>query len=843
MKVLHAAKHVLREGRGSAGRLVYVVGCLAIGVAAVVVVASVSRSLDQGIRAQAKELLGADLSIDSRRPLPPSVDAALAELPVIQRTNTREQPTMARAANGESLLVEIKSIDGPFPFYGSLELEPSGDLFDLVGDDSVVVAPDVVERLKVSVGDSLSVGGASFRIAAIARKEPDRITGLFYVGPRVFLSEAGFKRTALGDVGTRPRYKALVKLPETMDSETLTALTEKVTAALESETNVRVESYVQSRPQMRRGLGQMERYLGLVALLSLLMGGVGVAQAIRAWIGSRMDAIAVLKCIGFRPRELFALYAGQAALLGLAGSAVGVVLGVAVLYIVPPFFKEHLPVHLIQPLQITAVLRGFALGIGVTLVFSFPPLIAVLRVPPARVFRRDAEPLPEARWVPWATAIAVMLGVALLALLQAGTPRLAAMFTGGVFAAGAVLTLAGWGVAHGVSRLPRESGRVWLRHGLASLGRPGASTLASITALGFGILVIFCVNQVQGRLNDELDGQIPKNAPSAILLDIKPGQATELGALLAKEGAGEINVLPIVITRIAAIDGADTAEAERRDRDKEDDGGHRRHLRREQSMTYLSKLSDDNTIVEGALWSDPTKLELSIEEHFAEETGIKLGSILTIIVNAVPTDFTVTSIRHVDWRGMDLNFEIVAEPGPLDNAPQMRVATVRFPKGDEHRIQNAILGQFPNVTVVGISEMLERIGLQLTRMGYAVRFLGLFITAAGIAVLAGAIGIDSQRRGREVALLKTLGMTRREVVALFAVEYALIGLVAGIVGVAGGGAMSWWTIVHSLELDWTFKPLAFLGALAAGVALAVIAGAGSSIGALRKRPIEVLRGE
>ena len=313
-------------------------------------------------------------------------------------------------------------VDGFYPFYGKLDLRPARPLHELLTPATAVVAADLLTHWKLKVGDSLQIGGQTFRVAASVLAEPDRVGISFTIGPRVFLSGAGFARTHLEDQGSRVSYRTLVRLPDGVSNAALDAAAERLKQVLPGGESFRVETYRQAQPSLRQNISRVERFLGLVALLSLFVGGIGVAQSVRAWLASRMDAIAILKCLGMRPREIFPLYLGQTVLLGLAGSIVGILAGVAVQMTLPRLFPDLIPPELIRPWQPAALLRGLGLGIGVAMLFSLPPLSAVLRVPPARVLRRDAEPLPRHRWVSVATFLILAAGIWGMAALQPGSP-------------------------------------------------------------------------------------------------------------------------------------------------------------------------------------------------------------------------------------------------------------------------------------------------------------------------------------------------------------------------------------------------------------------------------------
>jgi putative ABC transport system permease protein len=838
---------LLRESRGARGRLAFFVACLSVGVSAVVAVAGLSSSLDEGIRTEARQLLAADMAIDSNRPLPPHLDLAKVGLAGAERTEIRETVTVVAAPPkspdhpGPSQLVELKVVKGEYPFYGVLKLQPQRPLRELLRPDTAVVASELLAHLHLRTGDTLRIGGQPFRIAGVVLSEPDRISISMTLGPRVFLSAEGFARTGLEARGSRIGHRTLLKLPAGAEPA-VREIKERLREALPA-TGYRIQTYRDAQPALRENLSRVERFLGLVALLSLFVGGIGVAQSVRAWLAGRLDAIAVLKCLGLRPREIFPLYLGQTVLLGLAGSLVGIVAGAAVQLALPSLFPDLIPAELIRPWQPGALLRGLGLGVGVAVLFSLPPLSAVLRVPPARVLRREAEPLPTHRWAAALTFACLAAGVWIMASVQARSWDLGARFTGGVTLAAALLAGAALLVSWAARRVPRVSVRsLWLRHGLAALARPGAAAMSAIVALGLGVLVVVAMSLVERRLTAELSAEVPRDAPTAFLIDIQPAQWPGVEALLRKGGAQRIDSVPVVMARLAAINGK-TVEELAREAARRERGGRRWALSREQRLTYLQELPKDNKVVAGSLWNDPAHAEVSVEQEFADDLGIELGSDLRFDIQGVPVDLKVTSLRTVDWKTFGINFFLVVEPGVLDKAPQQRLAAVQLPKGGEQRVQDLLAASYPNVTLLRIREILEKIVKVMDRIGLGIRFLGGFTVLAGIAILGGAVSAGSARRGREVALLKTLGMTRRGVAGAFAVEYALIGLVAAAIGAAGGYALAWGVVTRGFELRWQLQPWPLVVALVAGVLLTVAAGLAASLSALERRPIEVLRAE
>jgi putative ABC transport system permease protein len=341
---------------------------------------------------------------------------------------------------------------------------------------------------------------------------------------------------------------------------------------------------------------------------------------------------------------------------------------------------------------------------------------------------------------------------------------------------------------------------------------------------------------VQAQLTRELGGELPRGAPTVFLVDVQTDQWNGVEDLLAEQGADEVHSAPVVVARLAAIDGRGIEELAR-------EGGSKRRLTREQRLTYGASLPADNTLVEGELWSDPERAELSLEQEFADSLGVGVGSTLSFDVQGVVIDLAVTSLRKVDWRTFSLNFFMLVEPGVLENAPQFRVASARVPRQLEDPLQDAIVARFPNVTVLRIREILEKLAAVLARIGAGVGWLGASTVVCGAVILLGAIGAGASRRAREVALFKTLGLSRGGVARIYLLEHGLVGLVAGAIGAAGANALAFGVVHYGMELDFHFDPLVNVAALGATTLLAAIAGLLASTRPLLVSPIRALRSE
>ena len=829
------ASALYADWRSAPGRLLFFIACLAVGVAAVVAVATHAAALDRGVRGEARQLLAADLAVRGSRPVEPTI-RQLFTAAGARTATTRELATVVAVDDGSSLLTELKAVDPGYPFYGTLESAPPVAL-DALGAQQALVAPEVLTRLSAQIGDSLTIGGQPFTIAGTILREPDRLGGVSVLGPRVLITSTGLARTTLEQFGSRIQYRLLVALPADFDADRRQRLLTDVRAELDAAIH-RVEAFADAQPALRRALDRVSRFVGLVALVSLLLGGVGVAYTLQSWLRQRLDDIAILRCLGWQPRQIVILYLLQALALGIAGSLLGCLLGVAAANTLAQLAGELLPVTDLSLWQPTALARGLALGTGITLLFTLPPILNVRRVSPLRVLRRDVEPLAPSWPLRLTTAALLAAGVWLAASAQAGSALSGLLFTAGLAAATAALAGLTLVAIRGVRRLARHAPHLVIRQGLLALARPGAATVASCVALGLGILLVLAMHLVEVGLSDALRSQLPAAAPSVLLIDIQNEQWPATEALLRAQGASQLRSVPVISARLRRVDGL-TVDEILADSDSRVE---RWGLTREQRLTYARELPADNRLVAGSLWSRPELAEVSVESEFAADVGFEIGSVLEFDVQGVAVEATVTSLRTVDWRGFGFNFFIVFEPGVLDDAPQMRIATAQLPAGTEQATQDAVAANFPNITMLRIGAIFARVAAILEKLILGVRFLGSFTVITGLLILASAVSAAAGERARETALLKTLGMTRRQVLAQSLTEQLAVGLLAAAIGAAGGNLLAWTVLSRGMELDWTFRPLTTLLAIGGCVVVTAATALAAGWPALRTRPLAVLNG-
>lgn len=840
---------VWRQARGARGRLLFFATCVATGVAAVVGVAALVEQIEHGLQLRSRELLGGDLAIDARSNVPdilPLVAAETHGLP-LSHVEVRVLSSVVRAERGKSRLAELKAVADPehkFPLAGALELTPRAPLHELLHDDTVLVARAFVDAGDVAVGETLYVGGVAFRVAGVIEREPDPLTATFVFGPRVLMTTGGLERTKLLTFGHRVRYRTLLRFDAPLARGQLDAIKQQLERKIPGGGSyVRVETHRDGQPDLRRLLERVREYLGLVALLSLLIAAAGVAQIVSAWLAQSVGQTAVLRCLGLRPREVLLLYLAQIFWLAALGSLAGAALGALVPWLVAHAYPELVSREGLAWIPTAAVVRGCGLGVGMSLVFSLPPLTAVWKVPPALVLRAEAAPLPAPRFMRAAASAFASLGVLLAAYYQSASWVRAAGFTAGLGALCVGLWLGARGLLWSVGRLPRESLPALLWQGAAALLRPGASVVSSIVALGMGNLVVLAIGLLQGVLNTELATALPDDAPSVFMLDIQTDEWNDVQRALDAASATHVQRVPVVMARLSAVDGRGVEElVQERARNKSDQERERWVLTREQRITSLAQLPDSNHVVQGKLWGDLTQPnEMSVETEFARDLKVHLGSKLRFDVQGVPVDFVVTSLRTVEWRRFAVSFFLVAEPGSLEGAPQFVLGAARVPREKQQALQDELARVHPNVTMVRVQELLERASEIVTQLGLAIRLLGGFAMLTGLIILAGSVAATQLRRAREVALLKTLGVTRIRVATMFAVEYVLLGLVAGTISAVGAYALTVSFTRGVLELTvWPSVRLCLIGLFAVAL-LSVVAGLLASVRALAVAPLEVFR--
>jgi putative ABC transport system permease protein len=838
-----------REIRAAPRRLLLLTASVAIGVAALVAIASFTDNLRTSVRGQARALLGADLSLASRRALPAAAERVLDTLEARGSTVARVTSFGGMAyvpRTSGARLVQVAAVEPGYPFYAEIRTEPASAWRGLQAGGRVVVEPALLTALGARLGDTLSLGEARFVITGEVVSAPGNVGFRSALGPKIYIAARDVPATRLIGFGSRVDYEAFVRLPPSLSPERLAA---QYRPLLRSD-RVTVRIVSEDQRNLNDTLGRLTGYLGLVGLIALLLGGIGVASGVVVFIRQRLDTIAVLRCLGASVGLVLAVYLVEAAAMGLAGSLLGAGLGVGAQRLLPGLLQGLLPVDVPTAISPGAVAAGVGAGLWVALVFALIPLLSVRGVPPLAALRREVEP-ERRRLDPWRLAGVALLAVSVVALAawQVGSWRQGAAFSGGVAVALLVLWGAAWGLIRAARRwLPSRWPYLW-RQGIANLHRPYNQTTTVVVAIGFGAFLLGTLFLTQYNLLRTLRLTGGAERPNLVLFDIQPDQRAEVERELAAAGYPVSAPVPIVPMRIQSLKGrpvtalrADTAGSDDDDRGP---GPGNWAVRREYRSTYRDTLVASERIVAGRWWTPGARVtEISIERDVARELGLAVGDEVVWDVQGVPLTTRIASIREVDWARFEPNFFVVFAPGALESAPQSLVTLTRVPSAAARgALQRRIAERLPNVTTLDLSTLQATLERLVDRVVLAIRFMALFTLATGTLVLVGALATSRFQRVREGALLRTLGATRGQLFRIVLSEYLALGGMAALVALGLAGIAGWALARFVFHGGFAVPagPFAALGC--AIVALTVTVGLANSRDVLRRPPLEVLRAE
>jgi putative ABC transport system permease protein len=853
-----------RESRFARRHLALLLGAVGLGVGALVSVAGFRAQLTRAIEDGARTLLGADATISSREPFGPRTSALLDSLRAsgAEVARTTSFASMALApADGRTRLARVRAVEPGFPFYGRVETDPPDAWAALQRGRDAVADPGLLTALGVQAGDTVALGQARFVVRGSLVKVPGDAEIASAFAPRIYVPARYLGETGLVGFGSRVEYEAALRLPARGSAE---ALERTYTRNLRAEhTSLRTAEEAQS--QLTESLGRLASYMALVGSLALVLGGIGVGSATAAYVSRKWEPIATLRCLGATAGQVLAVYLLQAAALGAAGAGLGVALGFAAQRVLTRLVAGFLPVEVSPGLDLSAAAAGLAIGLWAALAFALLPILSVRRVSPLRALRRRLEPAAAEgkdswRWAGWA---AVALSAALFFLLEAGSPKLAAIFGGGVVAALGLLALLAWGARQMLGGLPRNRLPFPIRQGLASLHRPGSQIRVVVPALGLGVFLLATVLLLRHNLLVPVRPAAGVSRADLVVWDVQDDQARGVGAVLAARGLPLLQKAPIVPMRIGSIEHATQGDgpstAARRGRPS---GW---AVRREYRSTFRDSLVGSERLVEGHWWgpastargggeaesgategggSGADTYPVSMEQDVAAELGVRVGDRITWDVQGVPVETRVASLRSVEWARFEPNFFAVFPPGALAGAPRSWVVLTRAadPRVSA-ALQSTLVRRFPNVSVLDLTVIQQALDEVLGRVATIIRFLAAFSLGAGFVVLLGAASASRLERLREAVLLKTLGATRGQVAAALVVEYLTQGTLAALAGITLGMAAAWglsrW--LFEVPFEAPLAGLAALGALTALLAAAVGAAAGWS--AYRGTPVEALREE
>ncbi|MBV9585998.1 MAG: FtsX-like permease family protein [Alphaproteobacteria bacterium] len=828
-----------RELRGGIRGFRIFLACLTLGVTAVAGIGSLTDAVLAGARANAQLLLGGDISVHLAYR-----EASEAERQFLSQSGTLSEiaklRAMARTLDGvKRSLIQLQAVDGAYPLYGAVTLAPVSllavALNNAGGVFGAVAEKPISNRLGLRLGDRFRIGESEFELRGFIEQQPDVAFGGLAFGPRVIVSQAALSATGLVLPGALVEHEYRLKLPTEADAERW-ALQARASFP---EAGWQIRTADNASPGLQRFIERVGFFLGLVGFTALLVGGIGIGNAVAGYVASKTATIAILKCLGASTRLVFAAYLVQILVLTLAGIAGGLFIGGIVPPIVAPFLSGLLPIELrlgIYPLPLAIAALS---GLLIVLAFALWPLAAIGKIPPATLFR-DTILRARRRVSPFiaAATIAAALALAALVVLTAPDRRLGLWSAGGALVAFALFRLAGAAIIAVARRLPRPSWPI-LRLALGNLHRPGAPTTRVVLSLGLGLSVIAAVALVQGNLAFEVDTRLAERAPADFFIDIQPNQLADFGRLVNATPGASFAETPMLRGRITRINGTPVEQARIASEAQW-------ALRSDRGLTYGAEPPPDAQIVAGKWW--PTDYHgpplVSFDAELARGMGLKVGDTLTVNLLGREVTATIANLRHIDWARLGINFAIVFAPGTLETAPQTRLAAVYVAPGEaEDGLVRQITERFPNVSAISVREGLDAVARVIATVGNALQLVALVTLATGIVVLSGAVAASHQRRIYDAVVLKVLGATRGTIAAVFLIEHGLLGLAAAIVAAAIGTGAAYALVTGPMRSEWVFLPLPLIAILGFAVVLALALGFTGTWRVLGARPAAYLRDE
>ncbi len=870
----------LAETRRSGGKLMFCIFSIAVGVASLTAVRTAVLGLEDGIQKQARNLMGADLMMRSSRSLDEGIAAELSErwkneagaesAELVEfysmlysdgtTADTAGETAGGAVGAGESAndedertrLVRVRAVGGGFPFYGEIETEPADHWQELAkGTRPLMIADTVLlSMMDLKAGDAVTLGGQKFTIAAAFLKKPGSPASGFGFAPAVYIHANHLDATGLVGFGSRVRYQRLFALPPEIDPEELK--TQSFEDAIDA--GVTIQTFRESADRVQRFLYRLSHFLTMAGLITLLLGGLGIGSAMTVFIREKLDHAAVLRSLGMRPGQVFQLYLMLALVLGAAGSLIGVIPGSALPVLGAKFAAselggEFLPIELDIGFSWLACVQGFTAGIVATLLFTLFPVYRIRGVSPLRVLRRVDETESAFARFDWRDALvfggaaALIFGfVLLLTVTQTNSVFMAFAFTGSIAGAILVLALAARLVIYGTRRLLPHIRNYHLRQGIANLYRPGNQTAAVITAVGIGVLLVASVLILEASIQSEIAVEDRADLPNMFVVDLQPSQLADFQKQIENQAVENVTLVPLVSARIASINGQ---AIERRNIEQSavqrtwDD----RLRTREYFVSYRDELLDSEDLVAGEWWEGGAReQEVSVSDEWADRMNVDLGDRVTLDIQGIPLTARVTSFRKIHWQAMRPNSILILSPGLIENAPRIFVSSFRIAGEEERtRFQTRLVKQFPNLSVIDVTEAAANFRLILDRISLIVRILAVITLLNGVVILGGAVAAGRFARLREMMLLKVLGAARGDLRKILIAEYAILAVLGCLCGWLLAEAVNRPMLAQFFEASPVVPYLPVLLTIAGVVVLNTAIGLFISRDVARTAPLHVLR--
>lgn len=803
---------------------------LAALVLAVVAVSAVGFVTDRAGRALAQEanrLLGGDAVLRSDAPIDPALRDLARELGLAV-AETASLDSMLRVGDAVQL-ADVTALGEGYPLRGVFvvaDAQSRQERRQPPAPGTVWLGEAGAERLGAVDGTRIGLGMRELTVAGRVLQEPDAAMDYFNVAPKVYLNAADLPSTGLIQPGSRIRYRLAVA----GEAAAVDRFRQQVTPRLQR--GQRLDGVGEVRPEMRSALDRAGRFLGLTAMLSVLLAAIAVAMAARRHAARHLQAAAVMRCMGASQRTLSIVHVGELLLLGVMACVTGVAIAFVLQWGVGAWLGQRLGLQ-IPAASLWPALHGIGAGLLVLLAFGAPPVLALRRVPALRVLRRDLDPTEASAWV---VTLAGLGGLALLLWQQAGSASLALAVLGGIVATFAVLALLAWAMI-GLLRRWRTRLRGPLRYGLANLARRPGTSVAQIAALGLGLMALLLLGLVRSDLMDRWQLQLQADAPNRFIINVQPDQLPQLRSFIAERGIDPPQLYPMIRARLVslngtAVQGDDFAERGERAR---------RLAEREFNLSMAAAIGDDNQVVAGRFWqARPPTPELSVEQGMARTMGWEVGDVLGFDVAGQPFQARISSLRKVDWESFRPNFFVLASPGALDQHAASHITSVKVPAGDA-AFTRELVRAMPNLSVIDIDAVLQQVRRTADQVSQVVSVVFWFALAAGVLVLLAAIGASQDERLHEAALMRVLGGSRRQLRLAQASEFAAIGLLAGMVAAIAASLIGAVIAVQVFDLPWLPNPLPALVGGLGGMLAALLAGMLATRRALQAPPSTVLR--
>mgnify|MGYP001254017685 CR=1 FL=1 len=822
----------LREMRGGLSGFYIFLACIALGTGAIAAVNSVSRAITGAIATQGQDILAADIrfELDNREANPEEL-AFLRELGELSvSTGLR---SMARVPDGSELgLVEVKAVDGAYPLYGTFEAEPNRPLRELLRRDGAVfgavAAPLLLDRLGLAPGDELLLGNIRLRLSGTVVSEPDAISDGFGFAPRLLVSREALMESGLVQTGSLVEHAYKIRLDDPRLRGTIPA---RASAEL-PDAGWSIRTADRAAPSLTENVERFSQFLTLVGLTALIVGGVGVANAVRAFLDAKRTTIATFKCLGAPAATVTVIYLIQILLLAAVGILFGLAIGAVAPFIAIRFLEGVLPVPKEVVFYPGALGLAALFGLLITFAFSVIPLGHAREVPATALFREQS--FDEGRLPSWPYLLS-----SALAILTAEERFVATVFLAAVAGAFILLRLVALLIAALARRSPRVNSPA-LRLAIGNIHRPGALTSSVVLSLGLGLALLVTLALIDGNLRRQLTGRMTEQAPNFFFVDI---QSTEregfIDILRTNSPDGTINQVPMLRGRIIAFNDQDVTQMEV-------PPGGRWVLRGDRGITYEETMPANSTLTEGSWW--PANYEgeplVSFSAEEAGELGLKLGD--TVTVNVLGRNITarIASFRQVEWESLSINFVMVFSPNTFRGAPHAWLATLTDADAtavEEAAILREVTNAYPTITSVRVKDAIDIVDRLVGQLATAIRAAAAVALVASVLVLSGALAAGNRARTHDAVILKTLGGTRGLLIRAFSYEYMILGAATAVFALVAGGGAAWYVVSRIMNLPSTFLPDVALATLLAALFLTVGIGLIGTWRVLGQKAAPVLR--